>query len=387
MNKIWSKWLSLGLTLTSFSSFADTILIDPDLQDFNDRLSRLETQRTVTLSASPRAENGVNLFTFGNVLFWQAHEGSIPIAIETTNPLTTDIPPAPLSVLQHGRVKNIEFKWDVGSRIGIGYDWPRDKMDLSLAWLRFFTNSHRALHADTEEQLYPSQLHPLDGNNNLGPQGFTPTPSFSNASAHWYGHLNQLDLDLGRAFYVGRWFKLRPHFGIRTTWIQQKLSVSYRENLALNLFSLPGDDYSVRRKSRWWGIGPEGGLDMSLGLGEGFSLCCDVAGAIEYGFHALKRREVDTTVANTGLNGTLVDVGDNFRVSRPIFDLQLGWRWEKKLAQDRCHLTLEMGWEQHVYYSQHQALYFVDDIEIGSFITHHGDLTFQGWNIAARLDF
>ncbi len=357
------------------------------MEDLNARLESLEQKQTSYPSASPQPKKGIDLFVFGDFFGWQMNEEGIPIAIKTQNPFVF---PDFLEVLQHGKVKNLKFERDFGSRLGLGYNWNRDKIDNRLTWLRFFTSQNRVLHAGSG-QLQPVQLQPNDIVSPL--PGAIPSPGagFAKVHGHGYLHLNQIDLDLGRAFYVGKWVSLRPQFGIRTTWLQQHISVNYTDNQGLSAVQvprlLPGNSYSVKKKSRWWGIGPEAGMEMRLALGKGFELLGNLAGAIEYGFHTLKEKDKNTTVEDAGLDSSLVSVRDNFRMSHPIFDLLVGVGWDYMFEGDRCHLRLEAGWEQHIYYSQKQFLNFVDNVAIGNFVTELGDKTFQGWNVAFRLDF
>jgi hypothetical protein len=204
---------------------------------------------------------------------------------------------------------------------------------------------------------------------------------------------------MSRPFHIGKWLGLSPHAGIRTTWLQQRLSVDYDHDLILVAIDLytsgtpHGDDYAVRKKVGWWGIGPEAGLGISVGFGRGWSILADVTGTLEYGFQAIKEKDIDSTVASTGADGVMVNVTDHFNMIRPILDFQLGLAWDHHFKGSRCCLRLEGAWELHVYYSQNQFPFFYNATDIskfsnpGNFITDQGDLSYQGWKLAARLDF
>jgi hypothetical protein len=204
------------------------------------------------------------------------------------------------------------------------------------------------------------------------------------AESDWRLRFNQFDLDFGREFFVSKWLTLRPHFGVRTDWIKQRWLSKFR-----NFQNKPiPNRVKVEYHDHWWGIGPEAGLDTQWGLGEGFSLFGNVAGAIVYGFHEIKLENKDHPVQNnTSPTGKLINLKDVYRISHPVLDLMMGLRYDAMFYKDRFHLGLQLGWEHHVYFSQNQFPVFVDDVAIGNFVSNQGDLTFQGWTLSARFDF
>lgn len=356
------------------------------------------------VSASPRATHGANLFVGGEWLLWRMHHEGIPVAIRTRNPVETVIagPPTPIYdyLLQHGETRNFNFEWNSGYRIAFGYDWPRDQTTVKLTWLHYFCKSHRKFRAKPGQQLIAVQAHPMDAT--VFPSavpGATETFEFPFEKTETRGHvhLQQLDLDLDRAVYVGKWFTFTPHFGLRTTWLKQKYTHKYYDALSYVVFAefaggttaTPADSLKVHKFNSWWGIGPEAGIDLGMLLGQGFSLFGGMAGAIEYGVHHLYSKDSDVTLIEEGMSPTTFEeVRDGFHQSRPILDMQLGLRWEYLFGDEgRVHLGLDIGWEQHVYFSQHQMLYFVDKFQIGNFESNLGDLTFQGFHLGFRLDY
>ncbi len=331
-----------------------------EMRDLKARMAALEKknqQGSINPSARAEVQGGWDLFIYGDLLIWQAHEANLPIAVKNKDMNFN---------LDNASGKNLEFDWDLGFRVGLGYNLPHDGWDLNLTWLRLHSEAHHKLHVANGQILWGSQEHPLDGSN-----------GFVNIPARWHAQLNQIDLDLGREFYVGRFLTLRPHVGLRNTWLRQKLKVNYKEPVFLNT-----DELEIRKSNHWWGIGPEAGLDTQWMIGAGFSIYGNFTAAIEYGFHKVKNRDEDETIETD-----LVKFHDSFRVSHPILDMQLGMMWDQMFYRDRFHVGLHAGWEQHIYFSQNQFAYFIDDTSIGAFTTNNGDLTYQGWTVGARFDF
>lgn len=356
-------WTTLSTSLLAFTSIVNADVDNSQMRNLENRVSALEQRRgasgVINPPARPQVKDGADLFVFGNLLVWQAHENGLPVAI--VNKSAT-----PSSDLSNSNVKNYDFDWDVGFRVGVGYNVPHDGWDMSLTWLRFNTDGHRRIHAHSNQAIYPTRAHPADP--------ISDGETCTKTHAHWRLHLNQLDLDMGREFFVSKWLTLRPHFGLRSDWIRQKADIDYN--------NFPTGDVDVEQKDRWWGIGLAGGLDTLWGLGGGWSVFGNLGASILYGFHKMKIEN-----ENDPADVDFVDMKDSYHVSHPILDLQLGLRWDRMFCNDRFHIGLQGGWEHHVYFSQNQFPVFADDINKGVIVSNQGDLTFQGWTFAARFDF
>ena len=191
-------------------------------------------------------------------------------------------------------------------------------------------------------------------------------------------NLNQIDLDLGREYYVSKWLTMRPHVGLRTAWVHQKLEINH------NRFeSTPGIDDDLDLESNFWGLGLETGIDTQWGLGNGWSIYGNAAFAFLYGFHDTEHGED----VDYGVEFTWGDVDWSYRTTRAIGDLQMGLRWDTWTDDERVHFRIQAGWEHHIYFSQNQFPRFVSSEALGNFVANQGDLTLQGWTLSARLDF
>lgn len=379
MKEILKKFAPIAVT----SLFTMTTLAyaqgdtNAQIRNLENRVTALEQRKGATGMINPpgrpQVRGGADLFIFGDVLYWNAHENGLFYAIKNKNNENN---------LSHADVKNIHGDWNVGFRVGIGYNLPHDGWDLHATWLRFTDHEHKSVHARSNRFVFPTLAHPADP--------ISQNDFCQKSHAHWKLRLNQLDLDLGREFFTSKWLTLRPHAGIRTDWIRQKLEVDYKN---FSNSTIP-NKIEVELKDRWWGIGLEGGLDTQWGLCNGWSLFGNLCTAIIYGFHDLKFEDDDTppsfNVTNDSTsfpNGTFVDLDNTYRISHPILDLEMGLRWDNMFSDDRVHLGLQIGWEHHIYFSQNQFPIFTDDLSFGQFVSNQGDLTLQGWTFSARLDF
>jgi hypothetical protein len=350
------------------------------IRSLENRVTALEQRRgasgMVNPPANPTVKHGADLFVFGELLYWKANENGLPLGVVNKNTSLN---------LSDAKIENIHGKWDVGCRVGVGYIIPHDGWDLDLTWLHFNTKSHKkTLHSSSKRFIFPTLAPSSDP---IADDNFC-----TKADGRWKLRLNQLDLDLGREFFVSKWLTLRPHAGLRVDWLKQKLSADYK-NFDSGL--PPPNEVDVRYKDRWWGIGIESGLDTQWGLGCGWSIFANFAAAILYGNHSIKFKDENTPPVTNGSNGATslpkgkyAGVREHIHhVAHPILDLQLGLRWDWMFDNDHFHLGLQAGWEDHVYFSQNQFPIFSDDYNFGKFFANQGDLAFQGWTFGARFDF
>lgn len=361
--------LGAGVLLATLTAFVHASDKNKDQQQ------KKNNNATINPAASPYTKGGADVFIIGELLYWQATEKGLPLGVvnKTTTPN-----------LNQAITKSLHGKWDLGMRIAAGYVLPHDGWDLSLTWLHFNPSAaHRSLHRSATKLIFPTLAASADPMADLG--------VCRSAKGHWKLSLNQLDLDMGREFFVSRWLTLRPHFGLRADRITQKLTANYRHFLGQPEVS----KVYVKYKDKWWGIGPEGGLDTQWGLGCGWSIFADVAVAVLYGKDSVEFKDIDTPAISNVSNGSsslpdgvFAKVKDRSTyITQPVLDFQLGLRWDWLFNDDAFHLGLQAGWENHIYFDQNQFPNFSDDYNFGKFFANQGNLTLQGLTVGVRLDF
>ncbi len=329
----------------------------------------------------------------GDFLWWQATENGLSFGIRNRSEYLLPNGHTP-NDLSDSEVLNIKGEWDPGFRVGLGLNTKNDGWDISLNWLRFNTDHKKEISAKPGQWLVPSLLHPADVilNDRLV---HWPNSGVSKAYSKWELELNQLDLNLGREFFVGNKLTLRPNVGIRSAWIHQELETLYKVSAQQSgggAATFVGQRFrgEVEMKNHFWGVGPTAGLDSQWMLGEGWSIYGNLEAALLYGCFEVKREDelsaplvIDGSKAET----EFVDIENSYRDLRAIVDLQLGVKWSRNFNHDQERIALHAGWESHVYFDQNQFMYFADDINIGTNFTNQGNLNLQGWTIGAEFDF
>ena len=374
------KWGTAAGSLFALTTLAHADVNDAQMRNLDNRVSALEQRRgasgMVNPPARPQVMNGADLFAYGDLLYWKANENGIPLAVVNQGSEFN---------LNNAKVNNLRGRWNFAFRVGIGYDIPHDGWDLNLSWLRYNSSGHRKhVHSKTGRYIFPTLAPSADP--------IAELDAASSAKGNWKLLLNQLDLDLGREFFVSKWMTLRPHAGVRTDWVQQKMKGEYKDFVNL----LPASsEVDTKFRDRWWGIGLEAGLDSQWGLGNGWSIFANLAAAILYGEHNIRLKDKNDPAgfrsssngAFSSSGGVFADVRDKAWIAHPILDLQLGLRWDGMVANDHLHIGVHLGWENHVYFSQNQFPIFSDDYNFGKFFANQGDLSLEGWTLGVRLDF
>ena len=134
MYKNLKKMWPLSIAFVAATSFVNAANDSAQLRNLENRVNALEQRRSasgmINPPGRPQVRDGVDLFLFGELLYWNAHENGLPVAI---------VNHASSANLSKSEVRSIHSHWDVGFRVGVGYNLPHDGWDLSLSWLRLNT--------------------------------------------------------------------------------------------------------------------------------------------------------------------------------------------------------------------------------------------------------
>jgi hypothetical protein len=374
MKKNAMYFWSLLTTSVAGVSFAQADVSDAQMRNLENRVNALEQRKSangmINPSGRPQVRDGFDVFVTGDWLIWQAHENGLGYVVK--NKGTT------LPNLSHSSIRDLHYDWDFGFRVGLGFNMPHDGWDIYANWTWFRDHAHGRQEASSTSSLLP--VWAME-------DSFEPNTGATKSHAHWKLWLNMVDLELGREFFVSKWMTLRPFVGLRTGWIHQKLDIDYKHLTVDGVLSATDDKYEVDMKNNYWGLGLKGGLNSQWGLGAGFSFYGNAAVSLLYGFFHLHHNE--ELVLLSGTSEEFIHNTQSFRVGRAISELALGLRWDTMFANDRCHFGIQGGWEHLMFFGQNQFQRFLGQTSsnVGSFVANQGDLTIQGWTLAARLDF
>lgn len=308
-----------------------------------------EATGMVNPSSRYQVENGWNIFLDTQFLWWIAKGDGLYYAQAGANPPLFD-----------GHLHKVKSHFRPGFRLALGGNMEYDEWDILLSWTWFQSNARD--HAN-------GSLLPLWAT----PGVFGPLNA-SSAKAHWWLHYNILDVEMGRSFWVGRHFSLRPFLGIRGGWIDQHLTVRY------DYVTTPETDGKIRAHSDFEGVGVRAGIDMRFALLHGWSFYGIASASMLYGFY-------DCFFHEQFESQKIAEARDGFRNALSSGQLALGLRWDTYVHKDRYHFGLYAGWEQNIWFGLNKMNHFMGTLDDGNLEQMNGDIALAGGTFGVRFDF
>lgn len=382
MKKIW---IAISTLVSSMGFAAEDI--DSRVTELENQMQCVRTETSMgtygarTATARPDV-GGKGWFILADVLYWHAKVGGTEYAYSDQDP-TASLP-------IKGRTKSIDFKWDWGLRFGLGYNFDFDSWDVRAQYTWFDSSG-----SDSSRAGQSSSLVPLRGSATITVPGAAPNantpPIFlfcSSAKSQYNFDYQGVDVELGRAYFLSAWFSMRPFYGVKAAWFDQKQTTRYTgsgsvlDNDGLPVvLGLEGSTVHVKDSCDFSGAGPRVGVDTQWHLGSGWSIFGNGAVALLYGFFDVKHREKwsQNERSNITLNA-------NRNAFSPTLQLQLGLHYDTYLHQDKHHIGIGLGFEVQYWWRQNQMLK-VDDAQVFKYERYSEDINMYGLTLDIKWDF
>lgn len=309
----------------------------------------------------------MGLFASVDFLYWFARETDLEYAVKVTNVRPTSPLPFGTDALTPLSTQYLDTKWDPGFRVGLGWNGKCDGWDLYLNWTYYHnkksnSTSVPASYINQGDTRFPAPgqnalINPWLDANSIAATLF----SFDRISAHWMLNLNQIDLELGRRFWLSESFSLRPYTGIRGAWTKTTFRTNSFRNVA-NLITtavipIPGPfNFKDQFINHAWGVGILGGIQPVWHFTSNFQLFSNVEAALIFGKLRSRKNELYHVGASLFNNNW----HSNYFGMQTILDLALGLRWEETWSCDRYRTALDIGWEQHIWFNFNQRSKTID---------------------------
>lgn len=347
--------------------------------------------KEITPEAGVVVTGGVDVYVMADYIFWHVSEGGLAYAL---NGGDTAIASTPTSnnTLSQGHVVTPNFKMSSGFKAGLGLDFHYDGWDMGLVYTWMHTHASSSfgaapVGAQNVALLATSPLVlPSSHTTEVVATATTPT----SGSGLWRLHFNVLDLELGRSYFISPKLVMRPHFGLKGTWQTQRYTVRYSQTgstLALPGLTLAATDvenYRSYHKQNYWGIGPRAGLNTSWMVSKNFSFFGNWALAALWGQFKDTRSDMSSLASGTGTalvtNYNTVNARARAHQLSPVFELELGLRYDYWFCDDEYRFRLAASWENQMWLNQNHFVTYASNYE-------HGDLSLQGLTINVRFDF
>ncbi|NGX38104.1 MAG: hypothetical protein K1000chlam2_01275 [Chlamydiae bacterium] len=314
----------------------------------------------ITPNAGPCVSNGADIFITTEFIYWTVRQDSLGFAFsnqQVTGAITNGT--------EKGSVFHPDWRLEPGFKVGIGMMFDCDGWDLyaNYTWLRT---------RNTKESKIPK------GNLTLTNLGWITSfgqllTSVEKTSAEYEHDFNVIDLELGRNCFISQCLHLRPHFGFKGTWQEQRIDLTETGTAFSQIVNAVGN-----YDNEYWGVGLRAGLDSAWHFTRSFSLVSEVAASVLWGQFDSEAKVFDQN-ASTNLFNVTLNVEDTFHTLKPVLELYIGLRWEDWFCCDEYHYSLEAGWELQWWGGQSQFM--------GGTETRWGDLGMQGLTVKLRFDF
>jgi hypothetical protein len=315
----------------------------------------------ITPPANPMTTHWADPYLTADFIWWRMQEDGLNFSFDGASSGTTSA--------SEGHVHQPKFKYEPGFKVGFGLKFKHDGWDFygNYTWLRTdFEDTEKEVHKPAGSSLI----------SNYFVQGST-VPNFAlvahEAKAEWAVHFNVLDLELGRNYWISQWLTLRPHFGMKFSWIDQDYNVKY-DNATVNGTS--GLNIKIDNDQDQWAVGLRTGLDAAWYMWKKWCIFGEFAISGIWNDFDVKRKDT-TQTATTSYTSLNTKRGSHSVTG--VVELALGLRFETAFHNDDYLFMLQAGWEEQMWFNQNQ-FFFIDNVA-------PADLTFEGLTIKAGFDF
>ncbi|HSW73403.1 MAG TPA: Lpg1974 family pore-forming outer membrane protein [Chlamydiales bacterium] len=346
----------------------------------------------------------LGVFIYGDFLYWFARENDLsPCMTVTSQPTLT---PNFINYLAAVNTNQFETKWAPGFRVGLGYNTTHDGWDIDANYTWFQIKKHQVFNVpgfgSAGAPFYPSigQLALLDPW--INPQNFNNSPAFTNPAfdtiqALWRLKLNQIDLDLGRKYWLGQFTAMRPYIGIRGAWFTTRFNNVASSNAVFSS-TYTFNTFSDKFKNNIWGVGLIGGFQPEWHFCQNFLLFSNLDVSLLWGKFKTHKNENYTSFNPSGVATLNFQNFFNniFFKMQAVLDLGIGLRWEETWCY-RIRTYLDIGWEYHFWFDVNNRIKYQASFAYGtgggnvsgfqSFNELAGNLMISGGVVRFRVDF
>lgn len=215
-----------------------------------------------------------HIFITGEWLFWRTRQAGLEFAVKGASPsVVAPFPDATSSKLKFGLCS--------GFRVGLGVHLPNDGWDIYVNYTGFHPKTSKSV----DGSIFPLFL-------------YNPPPIVASAHAKCKIDFKTLDIEIGRAYFIGKSLAFRPFIGMTGAWIDQRIDAHYEGGF------IASED-RIMTHNDFKGAGPRLGVGSNWHLGYGFSLFGNFAASLLIGHFDLENEQVQEDLETIHLNNDL----------------------------------------------------------------------------------
>lgn len=355
--------VSAMLCASSTPTFAaNKVATTPNMQSKNGSDKAVSMDKTITPPAGPLVSNGADVYLTADFIWWKAQQDGLTYAFNGTTDRNLTLN------AEKGSLHEPHFKYEPGFKVGLGVLSNHDNWDFysQYTWLK------------VEESDTKNEFHNKGTDNYLlgtDTFNFGSNPRFAEMEGKWGLNFNVLDIEMGRNFWLSKRLTMRPHVGMKFSWIKQDFDVHGEDYTLLDAPSKLDYEFDLHQ----FGVGVRAGLDNSFYMANKWSIFGDLAvTGLWNSFKSSREDTYQATPASTEFEPAHVHYRPHSVTA--VLELDLGLRFETIFSKGRYMYMLQAGWETQVWFNQGQFVSF-------NSLPTPGNLSMQGLTIKTGFWF
>ena len=329
----------------------------------------------------------------GDFLYWQAQEDGLSPVNQVTTVGTTST-----NISTKSKKKNLNFRWSPGFRVGAGARFGDDGWDLYTNWTRFYTHANKNVKVPVPAAI--ALLPPFGPSTFLTEswlEGLLGTPF--QAHAHWKLRYNTVDLEFGRHFFLSKRLSVRPHFGLRGAFINQRYRINYNAVELANATVTAVPNTNMRARNNFNGVGIRLGSDIQWHFSKHWNLLAALSASLIEGRFDLKQNFQTVRGGETSAITGPFTYKNSFWSMRTNLEESFGLQWETFFNCDKMHVAVSALYEFGQWFQQNElsSIRFdqIPALNTGSGAfgaidtdtEKHGNLNLQGATVRVEFKF
>ncbi|NGX30359.1 MAG: hypothetical protein K940chlam4_01205, partial [Candidatus Anoxychlamydiales bacterium] len=323
----------------------------------------------------------IDTFVTASFIYWEVLSDQIDIGVLESNATSND---------RNIQILKFDEDYEPGFKVGFGTHFKHDNWDIFAEYTRLHGSENTSLDIDLQDSTSAYRDFWFIDHLLVSTADRFTTPIQSN----WKMHLDKIDLELARSYYIGTNLVFRPFAGGSAHWLDQNYGhqFSFLPNLA-DPNIIISNNLSLNNDS--WALGPRFGLNMNWFFFKNFRLFGRGSIDIMFASNKISGSHVVTAIGafgpiNPSLNPNLIK--DKKYIVRDVEDFSIGLGWGSYFRSDKWHFDLTASYEvqrySHTnYMSSYDQTFGSTQFQDFTKQVKPGDLFLHGLTVSARFDF